>query len=114
LSGTMSVRLGEQAVEQTRRFDGFTTQLGDHRKSAAEEAKSLRAEVSQTLSTLGARLAENLDAASVKQAEGLGAVAATIKELTAANSLKQDALKNTLEGRLDVLRTENAEKLEQM
>jgi len=114
LSTGVSGRMGEQAVEQTRRFDSFTTLLGEHRKSGGDEAKSLREEVGQTLSMLGKRLTEGLDGAATKQAEGLTAVTSTIKEMTAANEQRQEALKGSVESRLDTIRTENAEKLEQM
>ena len=114
LSTTVSGRMGEQAAEQTRRFDSFTSLLGEHRKSAGEEAKALREEVGQTLSTLGKQLTGGLELATTKQTEGLTAVTTTIKEMSAANDQRQEALKTAVEGRLDTLRTENAEKLEQM
>lgn len=114
LSSTVSGRMGEQALEQTRRLDSFATQLGEHRKSAGEEAKALRGEVGQTLSSLGKGLTENLAASATKQAEGLTAVAGTIKEMTAANDVRQETLKQTVEGRLDAIRSENTAKLEEM
>lgn len=113
-STAVSGRMVEQGNEQTRRFDSFTTQLGDHRKGSADEAKALREEVAGALSMLGSRLVENLEAAGVKQADALTVVTATIKEMTAGNETKQEALKQAVESRLDALRSDNSEKLEQM
>src|SRR6201984_2480353 len=59
-------------------------------------AKALREEVQHTLQQLGDRLG------------------VAVTELARRSETQQDALRNTVEGRLDVLRSENAEKLEQM
>lgn len=107
-------RFDAVGTEQTRRFDSFATQLGDHRSASAEDAKALRDEVSANLLALGRKVAENLDQASQKQTEALAGATATIKELTDKNEARQEALRQTVETRLDNIRNENAEKLEQM
>ena len=66
------------------------------REEAATNAKALREEVQHTLQELGDRL-------------GLA-----VTELARKSETQQEALRNTVEGRLDVLRSENAAKLEQM
>jgi DNA recombination protein RmuC len=66
------------------------------REEAAAGAKALREEVQHTLQQLGDRLG------------------VAVTELTRKSETQQDALRNTVEGRLNVLRSENAEKLEQM
>ena len=111
---SLSTRISEQAGEQARRLDSFAAQLAEHRKGSGEDAKALRGEVSQTLATLGARLGEGLDAAATRQTEGLVAVVETVKDLTNANERRQDQLRQTVETRLDAIRTENAAKLEEM
>ena len=110
----LTARMIEQAGEQLRRFDGFAGQPEEHRRSAGGEAKALREEVGLTLTRLGARLSESMEAASVRQAEGLAGVSTTVKEMTGANEIRQEALRLTVEGRLDDIRTENAVKLEEM
>lgn len=114
LTDGVSARMGEQAAEQTRRFDSFGKQLVEHRSAAAEDAKALREEVGKSLSGLGMKVAENLDALGQKQTEAMKLSTSAIKELSEANERRQEALRQTVEGRLDSLRTENAEKLEQM
>src|SRR5918993_1353453 len=114
LSLTVGGRILEQSAEQTRRLDSFGTQLGDHSVAVAEHARSLREEVGLTLTTLGASLASSLEAAATRQAEGLAVVANAVKEMTAANLLGQDALKQAVEGKLDAIRSENTAKLEEM
>jgi DNA recombination protein RmuC len=66
------------------------------REEAAASARALRGEVQQTLHQLGDRLA-------------LG-----VTSLAQKSQTQQEALRNAVEGRLDVLRSENSEKLEQM
>ncbi len=132
----MAGRMGEQTVEQTRRLDGFASQLTEHRRSAGEDALALRAEVSGTLTRLAAQLVDNLELAARRQGEGLATLTAATRELTEANARAQEALRSalqasfkdlsdtgerrqeelrrTVEGRLDALRTENAAKLEEM
>jgi DNA recombination protein RmuC len=110
----LSGRMGEQTVEQTRRLDGFASQLTQHRKGAGEDALALRQEVAGTLVRLSAQLVDSLELAARKQAEGLGAVTQATKALTEANARSQEELRKTVEGRLDSLRTENAAKLEEM
>lgn len=99
---------------QSERLDGFAKQLSEGRSASDVQGKALREEVAQTLSTLGSRLSDSLDSAAKKQSEGLASVTGSIKEMTEANERRQEALRTTIEGRLDRIRTENAEKLEQM
>lgn len=114
LGSQQGERLEGLAAEQTRRFDSFASQLGDHRSAAAEDAKALRDEVTGSLLALGRKVSENLDAAGQKQAEALSGVTSTISGLTEKNERRQVELREAVEGRLDKIRTENGEKLEQM
>lgn len=99
---------------QGERLDGFARQLSEGRTASEAQGKALREEVGQTLSTLGSRLVESLEASAKKQAESLTSVAGSVKEMTDANERRQEALRLAVEGRLDQIRTENSEKLEQM
>ena len=114
LATGLTARMIEQAGEQARRFDGFSGQLGEHRQAAGGEAKALRDEVAATLARLGSRLSESMEAGSVRQSEGLAGVSKAVREMTGANEARQEALRVTVEGRLDNIRTENAIKLEEM
>lgn len=111
---TLSTAVSALGKAQGERLDGFAQQLSEARTATDGHAKSLREEVGKTLSTLGTRLTEALESATSNQKTGLSEVTATIKEMTDANERRQEALKTTVEGRLDALRTENTEKLEQM
>jgi DNA recombination protein RmuC len=66
------------------------------REEAATNARALREEVQLTLRQLGDRLAAGLI------------------ELATKSEIQQEALRGVVEGRLDVLRVENTEKLERM
>lgn len=114
LSTGLSGRMGDQAAEQTRRFDSFARQLTEHRTAASDEAKALRDEVNTSLAGLGFKVAENLEIVGKKQADALLSATAAIKQMSENNEARQDALRQTVEGRLDSLRSENSEKLEQM
>lgn len=70
---------------QSDRLDGFARILVETRTAGETQGKSLREEIGLTLSTLGDKLANNLE-----------------------------SLKLTVEGRLDAIRVENAAKLEEM
>jgi DNA recombination protein RmuC len=111
---SLSARLTEQAGEQTRKLDSFALQLSEHRKGAGEEAKGLREEVSNTLSSLGARLESGSEVAAKKQQDGLMAVVETVKQLSSDNERRQETLRQTVEVRLDAIRSENGAKLEEM
>ena len=116
--GTMGTQQGEKldsfAAEQTRRFDSFTTALTDHRTATANDSKALRDEVQSSLLALGQKVTESLEATGNKQSEAVAKATTTIREMGEANEKKQDALRTAVEGRLETIRAENAEKLEQM
>jgi DNA recombination protein RmuC len=96
-------RLSEQARQQTARLDGFEARLLEHRTMTAEDSRALREEVNKAIGALSKSLLE-----------GLGTTQAQIKDMTSANDVAAAALRQTVEGRLDVLRQDNETKLEQM
>jgi DNA recombination protein RmuC len=116
--GTIGTQQGERldalSAEQTRRFDSFSTTLADHRTASSEAAKGLRDEVQSSLLALGRKVTDNLEVVGNKQAEALTGALNAIRDLTDKNEHRQEALRKTVEGGLDSIRTQNAEKLEQM
>lgn len=79
-----------------------------------DDAKSLRDEVQTSLLGLSRKVTENLETTGTKQAEALTKATVSITSLTEKNELRQEALKQTVEGRLDILREENSKKLDEM
>lgn len=114
LSGTLTVRMVDHSAEQTRRLDSFSTLLGEHRAAALEDAKALRDEVVKSLTALGKSIADNLDIVGKQQRTALETTTIALKDVGDANERRQEALRVTVESKLDGLRTENSEKLEQM
>lgn len=107
-------RLGEQATSQTARLDGFAARLLEHRTATAEDSRALREEVNKAIGALSKSLLDGLETQGRGQAEGLAAAQTQIKAMTEANDRSAMALRQTVEGRLDVLRQNNEAKLEQM
>jgi DNA recombination protein RmuC len=85
LAANVHTAMSDLASGQQRQLDGFSTHLNEARLEAGTNARVLREEVRLTLKQMG---------------DQLGAVVGD--------------LRLAVEGRLDVLRSENAEKLEQM
>jgi DNA recombination protein RmuC len=85
LAATVRDAMSDLASGQQRQLEGFSTRLKESRLEAGTNARALREEVQLTLKQMGDQLG------------------ATVAELRLA-----------VEGRLDVLRVENAAKLEQM
>jgi DNA recombination protein RmuC len=112
--GQVTERLSEQARSQTARLDGFEARLLEHRKSTDEAGRALREEVNKAIGALSKSLLEGLETQGQSQIKGLGAAQTQIKEMTEANDRAALALRQTVEGRLDVLRQDNEAKLEQM
>ena len=88
--------------------------LTDMRREADEGAKLLRVEVSRALTEFGALLGAKLDGNAAVQKERLDAVAERIHALATGSAEAGERLRETVEGRLDKLRTENGAKLDEM
>ncbi len=113
--GTLvTARLSEQAMQQTARLDGFAARLLEHRTATAEDSRALREEVNKAIGALSKSLLEGLETQGRGQTEGLSAAQTQIKDMTEANDRAALALRQTVEGRLEVLRQDNEAKLEQM
>jgi DNA recombination protein RmuC len=112
--GLVTERLSEQARQQTARLDGFEARLLEHRKATAEDSRALREEVNKAIGALSKSLLEGMETQGRSQIEGLSAAQTQIKEMTEANDRTAQALRETVQGRLDALRQDNEVKLEQM
>ena len=88
--------MADLAAGQKLQLDGFAERLTESRSEASANARALREEVQQTLRHIGDRLA------------------AAVGELSQKSQSEQEALRKAVEGRLDALRSENGQKLEQM
>jgi DNA recombination protein RmuC len=88
--------MSDLASGQKLQLDGFSDRLSQSRAEAAANARALREEVQLTLRQLGDRLA------------------VAVSELAHNSQNQQEVLRNAVERRLDMLRAENADKLEQM
>jgi DNA recombination protein RmuC len=96
LADSVRRAMADLASGQKLQLDGFSGRLNEARSEAAANAKALREELQQTLGRMGDRLA------------------VAVNELSQRSQSEQEALRSAVEGRLDVLRAENTEKLEQM
>jgi DNA recombination protein RmuC len=102
------------ATNQRERLDHFGVSLGEHRAATGEDSRALREEVNKAIALLSTSLLEGMTAQGRTQIEGLSQAQTQIKEMMEANDRAALALRQTVEGRLDVLRQENEAKLEQM
>ena len=96
LADNLRKAMADLSAGQGVQLDGFGNRLNEAKSEAAANARGLREEVQQTLRLMGDRLA------------------VAVTELSRASEIQQETLRRTVEGRLDVLRSENTQKLEQM
>lgn len=96
LADNVRKAVSDLSAAQNVQLDGFGNRLNEAKSEATANARALREEVQQTFRLLGDRLA------------------VAVAELARAAQTQQEALRSTVEGRLDALRSENTEKLEQM
>jgi DNA recombination protein RmuC len=80
----------------------------------AEEAKSLREELGSSFLRLGGNMATTLSELGQQQKERLEQTAQALALLSEKHEKGQEALRQVVEGRLDVLRQENSAKLDEM
>lgn len=106
--------IGDSATAQGSRFDGFASQLGEDRTNALASALALREEVRATLATLGQGLTEALGRFERAQTERLDVATGAVRDMGTATAQQHEAMRGTVESRLETLRADNAEKLEAM
>jgi len=108
-------RMGEEAA--TNR-DGLRQTIEAKLDTAAERqsgaAKDLREEMTGSFGKLGQTVADTLTQLGEQQKERLEQVTAALSTLSEKQERAQEALRHTVEGRLDAIRNESATKLEEM
>jgi DNA recombination protein RmuC len=125
LGETLGGNIGRLGTTQAEKVDAVVTnvktltednqrRLADIRRDADESGKALREEVARQLKALGELLDGNLDKGAASQKERLDGVATEIRRLVETNTEANETLRKTVEGKLEILRTDNAQKLEEM
>lgn len=99
---------------QTERLAAFGHQLAEMQAAADVQARGARHELAEALGRVGERLQQAAQAAQVTQGKALGEVAVALGEAGVHAERRAEVLRSTLERGLQVLREENAAKLEQM
>jgi len=88
--------------------------LANARTEQALASQALRTELGAILGQHAQMTREHLQGIANVQNEQMREVADRVSELTKSNEQRLDAVRSTVEGRLDVLRNDNTQKLEQM
>src|SRR5262249_1406890 len=106
--------LSEQGSAQKGQLELFNKLLGELKADTDRDAKEFREAVQGILKDLGDTAAARIGEIGATQKERLDTLRQTIATPSQQTAEKQEALRRAVEGRLDAIRTENAEKLEQM
>jgi DNA recombination protein RmuC len=105
-------------VEANRQRDtlrqAIEIKLDDAATKQAGASKDAREEIVGSFRQLGSAVAETLDRAGAQQIERLGNVTKSLDSLIEKQERAQEALRQTVEGRLDAIRTANEAKLDEM
>jgi DNA recombination protein RmuC len=88
--------------------------LSEVKKEAVDSGKALREEVTAQLQALLTAISNTLQQSGATQKESLEQVNDELRRLTQRNVDTQEQLRNTIEQRLDIMRGENAAKLDEM
>ena len=104
---------GNERRQETLRAN-VEAKLGEMKTDAGVNATALREEITTNLQSLGNGLSQTIEQISQSQQERLDRVTGTVAELTQKSGEQHEALRKTVEERLDAIRNENAEKLDQM
>jgi DNA recombination protein RmuC len=108
-------KMGEEA---TKNRDALRQTIETKLDAAATKqtgaAKDLREEMTGSFQSLGRTVSETLTQLSEQQKERLEHVTTALSALTDKQERAQETLKQTVEGRLDAIRSESATKLEEM
>jgi DNA recombination protein RmuC len=98
-----------RAIVQT--LDEKTSRLSE---ASSEASRSLREELTQNVQGLGNTLTDALTHIGTHQRERLEELTRALVSLTEGHVKAQEALRNAVEGRLDAIRTESANKLDDL
>jgi DNA recombination protein RmuC len=92
-------------------LDEKTTRLSE---TIAEAARALRIELTANVQHLGTSLSDTLTSIGAHQKERLEELTRALTTLTESQIKTHDSLRSAVENRLDAIRTENANKLDEM
>ncbi len=107
--------LRQELGDGIRGFQTATeTKLDGTDQRLAASARDLREALTGSFKETREQLTANLTGLGTHQKERLDALLAELKALTEKHGQAQEALRQTVEGRLDAIRTENAAKLDEM
>jgi DNA recombination protein RmuC len=102
-----SAHLGSFATASGERLDGV-------RAESATGAKHLREEVVATLTTLSETMTRTMGELATSQKVQLDTMASAIEKLSESNAQKLEAVRATVEDKLQSMQNENAKQLDQM
>lgn len=105
---------GEATVNRDVLKHSIETKLDDAAAKQANAARESREEMFGSFRKLGGSVADTLTQYSDNQKERLEKVTAALAALSEIHLRTQDALKQTVEGRLDAIRAENSSELDKM
>ena len=114
-----ALALRHEVSENVTRFQSTTLQTLDRKFAeqigvSSDASRLTREEVTHSFQGLSANIRDSVTDLASRQKEKLEAVTAAVNSLTDSHERSQDALRATVEGRLDVIRNENAAKLDEM
>jgi DNA recombination protein RmuC len=108
-------RMGEDATRNREALRlAIETKLDAAALKQAASAKELREEMTGSFRKLGAGVSETLTQQSEHQKERLENVTTALSDLSEKQERGQEGLRQTVEGRLDAIRIENAAKLDEI
>lgn len=108
-------RMGEEATKNRDALrQTIEAKLDAAASTQAGSAKDLREEMTGSFQRLGHGVSETIAQFGAHQRERLDQVTTALSALSEKQERAQDALRQTVEGRLDAIRNENATKLEEM
>jgi DNA recombination protein RmuC len=90
------------------------TRLKELTTSTAAESQATRGDLNTGLTRVSAAVSEALQQLGTQQRERLDSLSQIINSLTERQTQAQETLRHTVEGRLDVIRSENVAKLDEM
>jgi DNA recombination protein RmuC len=105
--GVLTTAQGEQLGQVMQALQGMT-------EGSQASARELRGEVGTALKGMGDSLMLTVSEMAAAQKREIESFSAQVAALSASSGEQMERLRGTVEGRLDQVRTENAEKLEQV
>lgn len=114
IGDTVFQHLGTLSETQQARLGQVLGALQQMTESSQAGARELRTEVGTTLKGVNDTVVRTMGEMSVAQKKELEGFSAQIGHLTASNGQQLEALRQTVEGRLDQIRADNTAKLEQV